>query len=170
MRNKIRVSLLSAIFGFVGAFFSISTAHAQQLTPEQACALYSQFASQTGVTAGAIGGGNPLPLGAVITVSTTFGTATSGTFSIIGSPSGTPVLAGPGPIPGTLSYTVTLAQTGPGAGWLIDTANGTVNVAASCSMPAVTAPALSPFGLFACGLMLLALGSAAMRYKAQSRR
>lgn len=72
--------------------------------------------------------------GDYVVMTVTLGTATTGSFRIVGSPAGTPTLAGPSPIPGTLSYTVTgpLPPGSIGIGFFIDSADGTVNVAVSC--------------------------------------
>jgi hypothetical protein len=84
-----------------------------------------------GGTNGIVG---PFASGDHVTITVTFGTATAATFSIVGSGLGTPVLAGPSNAPGKLSYTVTgaLPPGSLGIGFFIHSANGTVNVTATC--------------------------------------
>jgi len=116
----------------------------------------------TGLVAGATNGvtGTPPP-GQQVTMSATLGTATAGTFRIVGDPPGTVTYAGPTAIPGTLNYTTT-ATLPPGAigvGYLIDSATGgTVNLTASCAPAQV--PATSTSSLLAMAALLLLLGAA----------
>jgi hypothetical protein len=83
-------------------------------------------------TAGWVGTFAP---GDVITVSVELGTATSGSFRIVGNSEGTVTLEGPSSIPGTLSHIVTsvLPADSIGVGFFIDSSDGTVEVTASCS-------------------------------------
>jgi hypothetical protein len=79
----------------------------------------------------------PFNTGDVVIISVSLGSATSGTFRIVGDPAGSITLAGPQSIPGTLTYTVTgaLPAGSSGIGVNIDSANGTVNVTAACQGP-----------------------------------
>jgi hypothetical protein len=121
--------------------------------------------SATGLVAGATNGDfGFIGQGETVTMSATRNTATGGTFRIVGDPAGTVTLAGPSPIPGTLTYNGTGAVPpgGVGVGYFIDTAvGGTVNIAASCSLQPV--PATSPQTLLVLALLLLAAGGYAAR-------
>jgi hypothetical protein len=71
--------------------------------------------------------------GEVVSVTISLGTATTGSFRIVGDPAGAITLGGPGAIPGTLTFSGTLPSGAVGIGFFIDSANGTVIVTASCS-------------------------------------
>ena len=169
MRTRIRVSPLLSVLGLAVVLgLSVQSGAQAQQSPATVCANYSQLSGtyhQNGPN-----GNGPLPVGAVITVTATLGTATSATFEIINI-NAVPV-AGPASVPGTLTHTVTSAESTNGIGFDIPSATpadgGTVNIAASCSIPTATAPALSPFGLFVWGLLLLGLGGILARRKLRS--
>lgn len=137
--------------------------------PPNYCAQIASL-STTGLVAGATNGvtGTP-PAGLHITMAATLGTATAGTFRIVGNPGGTVTYAGPSPIPGTLSYTTTgtLPPGAIGLGFLIDSATGgTVNITAQCD--AVQVPTTSQNALIALAALLLAIGTAVL-YRRRSR-
>lgn len=120
------------------------------------------FSSISGVAAGA-GATNGIPgtftVGDTVQIGATFGTADAATFRIVGNSAGSVTLAGPLAVPGTLSYTVTgpLPAGSIGIGWFIDTANGTVNIAASCSNT-TSVPTLSEWNVLLLVLALLTAG------------
>jgi hypothetical protein len=122
--------------------------------------------SASGLVAGATNGDAPgfIGQGETVTMSATRNTATGGTFRIVADPAGAVTLAGPSPIPGTLTYAGTGAVPpgGIGIGYFIDTAvGGTVNIAVSCSVQPV--PASSPPTLLVLALLLLTIGGFAAR-------
>lgn len=120
------------------------------------CPLTSNL-SATGLTAPTTNGNfGTLNAGAVVTMTTTLGTATTGTFRIVGDPGGVVTLAGPATIPSTLTYvgTGTLPAGSVGVGYYIDTSNGTVNITASCAYSSEPVPTLSTYALFATMLLL----------------
>jgi hypothetical protein len=133
----------------------------------QAIDVCSQMAnlSATGVSAGGTNGNfGYIGQGETVTMTATRNTATGGTFRIVGDPAGAVTLAGPSPIPGTLTYlgTGAVPPGGVGVGYFIDTAvGGTVNIAVSCSLQPV--PTTSPQSLLVLAVLLLAAGGYAAR-------
>jgi hypothetical protein len=100
-----------------------------------------------------------LRAGETVTMAATLGTATAGTFRIVGDPAGAVTLAGPASIPGTLTYGGTggFPPGAVGVGYFIDTATGgNVNIRASCAAGAV--PTTSQTTLMAMAALLLILG------------
>jgi hypothetical protein len=162
-----RAASACAAAGFAALVLAPSAGLAQ--VPPGYC---TQIASLTanGLVAGATNGivGTPPP-GLGITMTASLGTATAGTFRIVGDPAGTVTYAGPKAIPGTLTYTTTgsLPPGAIGVGFFIDTATGgTVNITAACS--AVQVPTTSQNALIAMAALLLAIGTAVL-YRRRSR-
>ncbi len=126
---------------------------------QSSCGLISSI-SGVAAGAGATNGiaGTYLP-GDTVHIAATFGTADAATFRIVGDPAGTVTLAGPLAVPGSLSFTVTgpLPAGAIGIGYFINTANGTVNIAASCSNTTAV-PTLSEWSELLLVLALLAAG------------
>lgn len=124
--------------------------------PATACGQMSAI-SGAAAGAGATNGitGIFLP-GDSVTIAATLGTATAATFRIVGEPAGVVTLAGPAAVPGTLSYTVTgpLLPPAIGIGYYIDTANGTVNITASCVNVPIQVPTTSNWALAVIALLL----------------
>jgi hypothetical protein len=126
--------------------------------------------SANGLAAGAnLGQFGFIGAGQIVTMTATLNTASGGTFRIASNPTTpfTPDLAGPSPIPGTLTYigTGAVPPGGQGVGYVIDTATGgTVNLVVTCAAIAVpiaaAIPATSPTTLMLMAGLLLALGSA----------
>lgn len=118
-----------------------------------------QIASISG-TAGGAGDTDGIPgiffPGDTVTITATLGTATAATFRIVGNSTGIPGLAGPAAVPATLTYTVTggLPAGSIGIGYYIDTANGTVNITASCVNVPIQVPTTSNWVLAAMALLL----------------
>jgi len=131
---------------------------------QNSCQLMSSIsgiASGAGATNG-IGG--TFANGDSVTITATLGTATAATFRIVGDPSGTVTLAGPAGVPATLTYTVTVLPVGAiGIGYLIDTANGTVNISASCTNVPIFVPTTSGGVLTAMALLLAASAALYLR-------
>jgi hypothetical protein len=125
--------------------------------------------SANGLAAGANNGQfGFIGAGQIVTMTATLNTATGGTFRIASNPTTpfTPNLAGPSPIPGTLTYigTGAVPPGGQGVGYVIDTATGgTVNLVVTCAAiaaPIAAIPATSATTLMLMAGLLLALGSA----------
>jgi hypothetical protein len=120
----------------------------------------------TGATNGQVGTFAP---GDFVTISATLGTATTATYRIVDNASGAPssTLAGPSGVPGSLSYTVTgpLPAGSIGIGFFIDSANGTVNIAASCSGAVGVVPTLSQWNLVALAVLAALAGLGALRLR-----
>jgi hypothetical protein len=161
MKNVVRTAA-----GAIAAAGLVVLAFAPVQGFAQAPGFCAQIASLTasGLAAGATNGivGIP-PAGQQVTMTATLGTASAGTFRIVGDPAGTVTFAGPTAIPGTLGYatTGTLPAGAIGVGYFIDTAvGGTVNVTASCG--AIQVPTMSQWGLMLTSAILLALGGAAL--------
>jgi hypothetical protein len=102
-------------------------------------------------------------------MSTTLGTATGGTFRIVGDPAGAVTLAGPSSIPGTLRWNgVPLPPGSVGIGYFIDAATGgTVNLTASCAVQQI--PTLSQNMLALLAGVLLLVGGAAIVARRHTR-
>ena len=154
-----RFSRLLAVVLGLGALFLATTLSAQP-APGDVCASIGGL-SATGLTTGSTNGivGGTLATGEVITMSTTLGTATGGTFRIVADSGGTLTLAGPSPIPGTLRFSgAPLPPGAEGIGYLIDDATGgTVNLTASCALQSI--PTLSENMLIALGALVLAVAA-----------
>jgi len=173
MRGKFTalLSLSALLVATVGVLLPVSQAQAVWAKPQDqspACAEFSgSVPPATGLTTGSTDG---LPAtfstGAFITISATLGTATAGSFSIVGNGSGSPVLSGPTAIPGTLSYLVTgpLPAGSIGIGYYIDSATGgTVNISATSCVQEVSLPATNRTGLFTLAFLLCLFGLVAVR-------
>ena len=153
------------------AFFLIALAPRAALA--QAVDVCDQMASlsATGQVTGSTNGQfGYIGLGKVVTMAATRNTATAGTFRIVGDPAGAVTLAGPSPIPGTLTYvgTGTVPPGGVGVGFFIDTATGgTVNVNVTCAAPVTAVPATSQTSLLLMAALLLLAGGFAVhrRYR-----
>jgi hypothetical protein len=158
MDSKIKRAVLIGLCGF-----SLGLAASSALA-QSACAAISSI---SGVAAGA-GATNGIPgtflPGDTVQIAATFGTADAATFRIVGNSTGSPTLAGPIAVPGTLSYSVTgpLPAGSIGIGYFIDTANGTVNIAASCTN-ATSVPTLAEWNVVLLALALLTAGWAVIR-------
>jgi hypothetical protein len=152
----------------LGAAGVVVLALAPSAALAQAADVCSQMAglSATGLVAGSTNGNfGYIGLGKTVTMTATLNTATAGTFRIVGDPSGTVTLAGPSPIPGTLTYigTGTVPPGGVGVGFFIDTATGgTVNINVSCALVSPV-PATSPMTLMLIAALLLLAGGFAAR-------
>jgi hypothetical protein len=159
----VRFSRLLAVFSGVAGLFLASTLWAQPVGGGDVCATIGSL-SQTGLTTGSTNGivGATLAQGEIITMSTTLGTATGGTFRIVADSGGVNTLAGPSPIPGTLRFSgVPLPPGSQGIGFFIDSATGgTVNLTASCALQSI--PTLSENMLMALGALLLLAGAAVL--------
>jgi hypothetical protein len=121
----------------------------------------------TGATNGQVGA--TLASGETITMTTTLGTATGGTFRIVGDPAGAVTLAGPTSIPGTLRFNgVPLPPAAVGIGYFIDAATGgTVNLTASCAVQQV--PTLSQNMLILLAGVLLLVGGTVIVARRRTR-
>ena len=100
-----------------------------------------------------------LRVGETVTIKATPGTATAGTFRIVGDPAGATTFAGPTTIPGTLVYngTGSFPPGAGGVGYFIDTAiGGNVNIQATCDANAI--PTTSQTALIAMAALMLLLG------------
>src|SRR5665213_1110374 len=104
-------------------------AAAQQLTP---CSAYSLIVDGSVDAAGENNGTGPIFPGQTVTITLTAGTATSATWNIVGNATGVPVLAGPGGLGSTLTYTEPVDGT-LGVGYFITAINGTALITASCT-------------------------------------
>jgi hypothetical protein len=115
----------------------------------------SGTAPGAGSTNGVVGVFAP---GDTVTITATLGTATAATFRIVGNSTGSPGLAGPAAVPATLTYTVTgpLPAGSIGIGYFIDTADGSVVIAASCVNVPIVIPTTSNGVLAAIALLLAA--------------
>lgn len=155
----VRFSRLLAVFCGVGAL-SLATALWAQPAPGDVCGSIGGL-SATGLVTGDTNGvvGATLASGEIITMSTTLGTATGGTFRIVADSGGTMTLAGPSPIPGTLRFSGGPLPAGAeGIGYFIDTATGgTVNLTASCALQSI--PTMSDNMLIALAALVLAVGA-----------
>ena len=164
----VRFSRLLALFPGVAALFVATTLWAQP-APGDICGSIAGL-SATGLTTGSTNGvvGATLAAGEIITMSTTLGTATGGTFRIVADSGGTLTLAGPSPIPGTLRFSgAPLPPGAEGIGYLIDTATGgTVNLTASCSLQMI--PTMSDNMLIALGALMLAAGAGVLVHRRNS--
>jgi hypothetical protein len=122
-----------------------------------------QSLSQTGLVASDTNGRiGTLAAGESVTMTATLGTASGGTFRIVGDPGGVNTLAGPSSIPGTLTFVSTGALPGSsiGVGYFIDTATGgTVNINVRSSCTAVQVPTTSS-GALVLLVTLLSLSAA----------
>jgi hypothetical protein len=113
------------------------------------CANFSSIVSGSfsgaGFTNGEFGSFAP---GDLITISASLGTATTGTFRIVGDPSGAVTLGGPAGLPGVLTYAVTgpLPSGSAGIGYFIDTADGSGTISASCAADFTVSPLTIAFG------------------------
>jgi hypothetical protein len=147
----------SSLFGLVVGAVSFSV-YAQGT--HDACAqIQGGFLNQTGLTAGSTNGitGGTIGVGEIVTMTATLGTATGGTFRIVGDPAGTVTVAGPSPIPGTLKWSGgPIPPPAIGIGYYIDTATGgTVNITASCSLQQIPTLSENMLIVTAAGLLLL---------------
>ena len=117
---------------------------------------------ETGLVAGNTSGeGGSFAAGESLTMTATLGTATGGTFRIVGDPGGVNTLAGPSSIPGTLTFVSSGALPGSsiGVGYFIDNAfGGTVDITVRSFCVPVPVPATSITTLPLLAL-LLGLGS-----------
>lgn len=154
-----------------GSLLPLSQAQAAWVQAEGisgACAVFSAAVPPaTGLTTGSTNGEvGTFNAGDYVTISATLGTATSGTFTIVSNDTGTPVLAGPRSIPGTLNYLVTgpLPPGSIGIGYFIDSATGgTVNISATSCGLEPTVPTTSRVGLFVMASLLFLIGLLAAR-------
>jgi hypothetical protein len=156
-----------------GAAAFVLIALAPRAAFAQAVDVCDQMASlsATGQVAGSTNGQfGYIGLGKVVTMTASLNTATAGTFRIVGDPAGAVTLAGPSPIPGTLTYvgTGTVPPGGVGVGFFVDTATGgTVNVNVTCAAPVTAVPATSHTSLLLMAALLLLAGGFAVhrRYR-----
>ena len=99
----------------------------------------------------------------------TFSGTGTGSFRIVGNPAGTITLSGPGPAPGTLTYTEgsSPAPGAQGIGFYFDSGEGSLTLQASCRSPIThPAPALGARGLaLLAGLLVLVGVSFARRVR-----
>ncbi len=140
--------------------------------PPDVCLLLPALSAAGRVTGNTNGDFGTLGAGQSVTMSATLGTATSGTFRIVGDPGGVNTLAGPSGIPGTLTFTSNgkLPGTSVGVGYFIDAANGgTVNitVTSSCALSSVPIPTTSPSALLVMAACL-ALGGLIVLFQRRS--
>jgi len=139
-----------------------------QTAASDVCLNFSTLSGDYEVGAGATNGtyGTPLP-GERFTVS--FSGSGTGSFRVVGDPSGTVTLAGPANAPGTLTYIAGgSAMSGAvGVGFYFDSGSGTLTLQASCSGTTHPAPALGTRALTLLGALLALAGAVSVR---RSRR
>ncbi|TXH33312.1 MAG: IPTL-CTERM sorting domain-containing protein [Burkholderiaceae bacterium] len=109
------------------------------------------------------------------TLTLTPGTATSASWRIVSDDSGSPTstLVGGGTLPGSLSYTASVANPATGVGFYIDSINGTATVTGSCrNLGALTptgVPTLSEWGLLLSSAGLAMASLVLLRRRRQQR-
>jgi len=170
--NKARnFAKAAAVAALVGAASLVPAGSAWAVSAD--CLAISSISGNypgTGATNGRVGAFAP---GDFVTISATLGTATAATYRIVDNGSGLPTstLAGPSAVPGSLSYSVTgpLPAGAQGIGFFIDSANGTVNIAASCSAAVGAVPTLSQWNLAALALLTALAGLGALGLTRRSR-
>lgn len=149
MRHPVLPLLLSLIATLACAS-ALAQSSAWSGTRGQAITPCSQFASLSGTIPSLPGATNGIfgvpQVGETYTIAVT-GPGT-GTFRIVGDPSGTITYAGPTTVPGTLTFTVTGAPppTAAGVGYFFDAGTGTVTLGATCgafSVPAGNFPGVA---------------------------
>lgn len=170
-RSALRKAALAAIFGTAALLPAGAGLAAWETAPGvlatstdcQAISSISGSYTGTGATNGHIGTFAP---GDFVTISATLGTATAASYRIVDNSTGSPTstLAGPSGVPGSLSYTVTgpLPAGAIGIGFYIDSANGSVNIAASCGGAAGPVPTLSQWNLVVLALLTALAGLGAL--------
>ena len=125
--------------------------------------------SQTGLVASVTNGRvGTFAAGESVTMTATLGTASGGTFRIVGDRGGVNTLAGPWSIPGTLTFVSTGALPGSsiGVGYFIDTATGGAvnsNIRSSCAAAQVPTTSSSALVLLVTLLTLSAAVALALR-------
>jgi hypothetical protein len=130
------------------------------------CSLMPGLSTGGLVTGNTNGDFGTLAAGESVTMTATLGTATGGTFRIVGDPSGTNTLAGPSGIPGSLTFTSngTLPGTSVGVGYFIDSAvGGTVNISVtSVCGGSANIPTTSQSNLLVLAALLAICGAAVL--------
>lgn len=154
------------------ALFASSTALAQsnwQQAPARpaapaavsaVCTAFAGLSTTSAVAAGATNGMFGTPQVGETYVLSVSGPG-SGSFRIVGDPAGAVTYAGPGTVPGVLSYSVTSSTPPAGAagvGYYFDSGAGTVTITASCGPTPVATPAINRWGIAALGLLLALVG------------
>ncbi len=160
MKNRIRAALTAlALLLLAGG-----VAHGQEVT----CADYALISGPI-FAAGDTNGGGPFEPFQTVTITLTAGTATSANWNIVGSASGSPVLAGPGGLGSTLTYTAP-ASGAPGIGYFITSINGTAQITASCAQGVVpSVPTLDNRALAVLAMLLSVLAGWRMRRRVLRR-